>query len=336
MGILVVSVLLVLAVTISAHSLRALMSGTNISDWEIAHQAAESGLENALLYLAGKSDPDLTSDNNVSRPVYPGAAKPSSASEYFIRRNMTKIGQPGDPGEESNPPYKLDDSSYLQNNQYWNYKIYRTSDSCPRNNYKTYNNTPFANYWPIVPAPAYPNNPGQVYNIDNGNYITRLNLKGSWTSDAGLSTPISVDVKYWEWTDSDDDFTQANNINQDNDDDGYNDPVDKNGTPIAPTGEKNIDWETFSGTGKTFSELILAGGGYYYNYYFRSYVLVIPNGGTDGSLTLTESLDFAKTDCSFKTIDYFIDAVGMFGEEKAKVRAVFDPEEKTFWRVNFY
>src|SRR3990167_6412922 len=80
MGMMLVAIIMFVVVSVSRNTLHALLAGTNISDWEIAHQAAETAAENALLGL------NLVGTSAISSPLDRSKCPPLSGdnpTQYF-------------------------------------------------------------------------------------------------------------------------------------------------------------------------------------------------------------------------------------------------------------
>jgi len=240
-GVLIVSVLMMIALTVSVSALHTLKSGTNIADWEIARQAAETGIENALLYLdegyAGSNGftPDELKNNldvETGRPIISPLdsassltdcrTEPTGVSACYNRRDMNEVTSPPYPtcasGEGYSDPPVCDhwvtlnypSEPIFPKHQYWNYKIWRNPE------------VPGAGTWTIWSsyiaqalqsdtvyrvnktdtALAYLDNANNYYISPDGEYNAQFILgQPSFPSGAPTSTPTNIVLRLWMWAD---------------------------------------------------------------------------------------------------------------------------------------
>ncbi len=376
MGILIVSIIMVVAISVAADSLHALVSGTNVADYELAHQAAESGMENAILYLLRPAPPEsggFTHDeliggyvgcqadgsgcdhtrpitgpcdswnnpaNPSCNPAWPTKNEPTDEKSYYFQRDMTIAGDVGDPsyyrkniGTQPDPPNP--------SHQYWNYKIWRdpggsgsgsADDWFPAETSGSINGPAAIIFQKSETSPACDKITGAC--LDSNNFVNNegqysVNLRITFSGTPAVH-PDAMSIRYWFWADDNNAMCLSSGV-----------PVDCSTSQlIAETGSSELDWEAFRTSGFNLAALVNATpiiGNYWKN--FHIYYVVDKEGASisgPGISTVTNRVLFGRDGYMWDLTDYVIDVVGMYGKEKVKLRAVFNPITMKFWRINAY
>jgi len=351
LGIFIISIIMAMTLAIGYNTLKTLIIGTNITDYELAHQGAEAGLENALAGLGSFPSSQLVANwdgsSTVTRRLMLNNPEPYNNDPYYIRRDMSAF--PGGGLDRVN----ISNVTTSPADQYWFYKVWKQET----NIVPAFSYWRDASFWPqnsatgtllnavksdrapaclnaALPDDPYPPPPPcdntRNFSKQDGYYSFLTNIRGT---HAGAD-PASINLHFWAWSDN----CQGVSI----------DLVDHkprilNAACSAPTSQvvpgeitQSKSWALFeAGFNITSTPLTGEINGNYFNY-THVYYYIEPSAAVIGAWSTQNRVSGGIGGYKPESEYYNIDAVGMYGSEKVHLRAILDPGAKSFWRINLY